>query len=199
MEGVMPDKEGRPLIEKGIWIQEQNGVLTMGTLDRENGEEVVLPEKLAETIFALEDEMMGALYGESAVPFDPQTIDVKPLFEKLIRVFETEDIKITGHCIDNSKFSGSWNELFDLLSAFIRHSISCELQNVSPKSIHMNASVVDGNFCLIYRDSGDMRYTDELQEQFDYIRNILNGEVSIKSGSGKGSYLDILIPGKNRS
>ncbi len=195
----MPGKEGSPLIEKGIWIQEKNGVLTMGTLDRDNGEEVVLPEKLSETIFALEDEMMDALYGESAVPFDPEFIDVKLLFEKLIKVFETKDVKINCHCPDGSRFSGNWNELYDLMCAFIHHSFAYELKNVSLKSIHINASVVDGNFCLIYRDSGDMQHTDELREQFDYIRNNLNGEVSIKSGSGKGSYLDILIPGKKQS
>ena len=195
----MPEKKGSPLIEKGIWIQEQNGVLTMGTLDRENGEEVVLPEKLSETIFALEDEMMEALYGESAVSFDPETIDIQLLFDKLVHGFTAEDIRISAHCPDESRFSGNWNELYDLMCAFVRHSIAYESPQVSPKTIHMNASVVDGNFCLIYRDSGDMQHTDELREQFDYIRNALKGDVSIKSGSGKGSYIDILIPGKKKS
>lgn len=187
-----------PLIQKGIWIKEQNGVLTMGTLDQENGEAVKLPEKLTETIFAIEDEMMEALYGKEAVVFDPSFVDVQQLFYKVTKRFayQYKDVGIYTDCPENSRFEGDWDQLFDLLCAFVRHSIEYELKDVARKSIQMNASVVAGNFCLIYRDSGGMQHADRLQPQFDRIENDLKGEVSIKPGSGKGSYLDISIPGK---
>ena len=193
----MSDNERQPLIEKGIWIQEQNGVLTMGTLAQESSEKVVLPDKLADTIFALEDEMMDALYGKSAVAFDPHTIDVKLLLEKLAHSFGEKDVTIVSHCPYGCSFEGKWDELFDLFSEFIHHSIEYELKDVAHKSIHIYASVVDGNLCLVYRDSGDSVYEDRLKRCFDYIRNTLQGEVSIKSGSEGGGYLDIMIPRKH--
>lgn len=191
----MPEKYGKSLIEKGIWIKEQNGVITMGTLQLKNEEQVVLPRKLADTILALESEMIEALYGKAAAPFHPDKIDIKLLLDKVIQRFNAEDLRITAHCTDDSIFSGNWNELFDVISSLVRHSIEFELKDVSHKSIHMNASVVDGNFCFIYRDSGKMKFMNKLQETFEYIQNVLNGDLKIISGSGKSSYLDILIPG----
>jgi len=58
------------LLKKGIWIKEQQGNLTIGSLDETDKSVVVIPDELSSKLLAFENDMIDALYGEDRLVFD---------------------------------------------------------------------------------------------------------------------------------
>lgn len=58
------------LLKNGIWIKEQQGNLTIGSLDETDKRVVVIPDELGSTLLAVENDMIEALYGEDRLLFD---------------------------------------------------------------------------------------------------------------------------------
>ena len=58
------------LLKKGIWIKEQQGNLTIGSLDATDKSVVVIPDELSIKLLEFENDMIEALYGEDRLLFD---------------------------------------------------------------------------------------------------------------------------------
>ncbi|NDY72441.1 hypothetical protein DO021_12280 [Desulfobacter hydrogenophilus] len=61
----MGSKKETKIFKKGIWIIEQQGVLTVGSLDEKNADIMVVPDELRAKLQTLESDMIEALYGEN--------------------------------------------------------------------------------------------------------------------------------------
>lgn len=85
-------KHHTALLKKGVWIKEQQGSLTIGSLDETGKNVMVIPDALSSQLFAFEDDMIEALYGENRQVFDPFEMDMddkktagkKPYFDIMI-------------------------------------------------------------------------------------------------------------------
>jgi len=190
----MEEKKKKSLLKNGIWIQEQQGVLTMGTIGGDDSTVVELSPGVAATIFELEHDMMDALYGDKSIRFVPGKIKVKKLFEDIVENFDMTAIQLSISCPDSAVIYGDYDCLFDLFAGFIENSMDHELSHVDAPAIHISVSVVADALCVVYRDSGNGSFDSRLKKEIRCITETLNGEVSRKSSVGKGSYFDIVIP-----
>lgn len=190
----MEKEKKKSLLKNGIWIQEKQGILTMGTLDGDDSAVVELSPELTATIFELEQDMMDALYGDGAIRFTPGKIKVKKLLEKVVKDFNMTGIQLSISCPDSVVIDGNYDCLFDLFAGFVKNSVEHELSHVKNPAIHISVSLVADALCLVYRDSGNGSFDSLLKEEIRCITETLNGEVSRKSSIGKGSYFDIVIP-----
>ena len=193
----MKQNSKKSLLKKGLWIQEQQGVLTMGSLDPEDVRIVELSPELTATISEFEQDMTEALYGDKAIVFEPGKTGVKKLLERVIKSFDKTDVEISISCPDSAVISGDYDGLFWLFSGFVANSLNHELIGVKNPAIHISVSVVANTLCIIYRDSGTGSGANRLKKELRYIRETLKGEVSQKSTPGKGTYFDILIGGRS--
>lgn len=191
----MTQSSKKSLLKKGIWIQEQQGVLTMGSLDPEDIKVVELSPELTATIAQFEQDMTDALYGDRAIAFEPGKTGVKKLLERVIKSFDTTGVQISISCPDYAVISGEYDGLFNLFSGIVGNSLQHELIGVDRPAIHISVSVVADTLCMIYRDSGTGSGANRLKKEISYIKETLKGEVSQKSTPGKGTYFDIVIGG----
>ena len=187
----MNPKQKTPLFEKGFWVKEQQGVLTMGSLDKSNKETMVIPDALCERIQAVENEMMDALYGESREMFQPEILDMDLLFKKLGEKFEGIQFEISFKDSDNKPFKGRFNPMFSLLRALVESSAS----GTNVPVIHIKASIVEGHLCIVYQDEGSVSDPSKLTPEFYLAKNKTNGTVQFQKKKGnKEAYYDIMIP-----
>ncbi len=52
------------LLKRGVWIKEQQGSLTIGSLDENDENVMIIPETLSLKIIEVENDMIEALYGD---------------------------------------------------------------------------------------------------------------------------------------
>ena len=181
-----------PLFKRGIWIKEQQGMLTMGTIGGSEQETMVIPDDLGSKIVAFEKEMMDALFGNDRIPFQAEILNIEKLISELKVRFTDSELKISFSNPKEEKFKGSYEEIFNLIVKWILSSLS---QDAKP-TIYINASLVQGHLCIIYRDSDSVSDPSMLTKEIQYIKDKLNGEASYKKTSENKSYYDIMIPSK---
>jgi hypothetical protein len=183
-----------PIFKKGIWIKEQQGVLTIGSLDEEKKETMVIPEDLSSKIFAFEKEVLDALYGDNSQAFNPDIIDMEKVLSKIKTRFLDKEIRIAFSNTQKEDFRGDHDGIFSLLEKLVLSSTPIEKDEKT--LIYINASILQDHLCIIYRDSPAISDPSKLKKEIQYIRNTLNGEISYKKTSESKSYYDIMIPSK---
>jgi hypothetical protein len=184
------------LFKRGIWIKEQQGSLTIGSLDNNEESVMIIPDKLSSKIFEFENDMIEALYGEKKVPFNPAVIDIEKLLANIGKKFKENDLRISFSGTKDNVFKGDYNEIFNLIEKFVLSSLSDTSKKEKVPLIHINASVLQDHLCIIYRDSGSISDPSLLRDEIDFIKTVLKGEISYKATSGEKSYYDIMIPSK---
>ncbi len=191
----MDPKQKKPLFEKGIWIKEQHGVLTMGSLDKRNKEVMVIPDALCEKIQAVETEMIEAIYGESREMFQPEILDMALLFKKLGAKYGDVTFEISFKDSDGGPFRCGFNPVFTMLEKLVESSVS----GTGAPLIHIKASIVEGHLCIVYQDTLSVSDPSKLAPDFYLAKNKLNGTVQFKKKEGsRDAYYDIIIPSKDR-
>ena len=183
-----------PIFKKGIWIKEQQGVLTIGSLDEGKKETMVIPDELSSKIFAFEEEVLDALYGENSQSFNPEIVDLEKILSKIKDKFMDKEIRIAFSNPQKEEFRGDHDKLFSLLEKLVLSSLPSEKDETT--LIYINASILQDHLCIIYRDTSSLSDPSKLKNEIHYIRNTLNGEISYKKTSESRSYYDIMIPSK---
>lgn len=184
------------VLKTGIWIKEQQGQLTIGSLDKNSPEVMIVPDQLSLKIFEFEKDMLEALYGDSRIAFNPSCIDIEKLLSNLKKQFKKYDIRISFSGTTENVFNGNYNEIYGLIEKFIQNSLNPISKTDTPPLIYINASVLQDHLCIIYRDSLSISDPANLTNEFNYIKSTLNGEITHKAASGNKSYYDIIIPSK---
>ena len=184
------------VLKSGIWIKEQQGQLTIGSLNKNNPEVMIVPDHLSSKIFEFEKDMMDALYGEDRIVFNPSSVNIEKLLSGLKKQYKNYELRITFSGAKENVFKGNYKEIYSLIEKFIQSSLSQVAEMKPPPLIYINASVLQDHLCVIYRDSLSISNPMELTKEFEYIRSTLNGEISHKATSGNNSYYDIIIPSK---
>ncbi|WP_319574755.1 hypothetical protein [uncultured Desulfobacter sp.] len=178
------------IFKKGIWIKEQQGVLTVGSLDKKNTDVMVVPDELRTRLHAFESDMVEALYGESREKFQPGIRDIEHLFRQLKKRFKDVQLNLSFDKSDEKPFICNFDRVFSLCEKLILSSIS---GNSNP-IIDIKAALVQDHLCMIYRDSESASNPSDLGPEFFLIKNRLGGSVQFKKADKKGSYYDITIP-----
>ncbi len=60
----MGPKKETEIFKKGIWIKEQQGILTVGSLDKRNTDIMVVSDELSTRLHTFESDIIEALYKE---------------------------------------------------------------------------------------------------------------------------------------
>ncbi|OFZ67920.1 MAG: hypothetical protein A2328_11970 [Bdellovibrionales bacterium RIFOXYB2_FULL_36_6] len=183
------------VLKTGIWIKEQQGQLTIGSLDKDSPEIMIVPDQLSSKIFEFEKDMMDALYGDSRIKFNPSALNIEKLLSNLKKQFKEYDIRISFSGTPKNIFHGDYNEIYGLIEKFVQSS----LNPISgpPPVIYINISVLQDHLCIIYRDSLSVSDPANLATEFNFIKSTLNGEINHKTTPGNTSYYDIIIPSKH--
>jgi hypothetical protein len=184
------------ILRAGIWIKEQQGQLTIGSLDKNSPEVMIVPDQLSSKIFEFEKDMMEALYGDDRIAFNPSSLDIEKLLSNLKKKFKKFDIRISFSGTTENVFNADYNEIYGLIEKLIQSSLNPVSETDTPPLIYINASVLQDHLCIIYRDSLSISDPANLKNEFNYIKSTLNGEISHKATSGNKSYYDIIIPSK---
>ena len=182
------------LFKNGIWIKEQQGQFTVGSLNENDPAIMVIPDALSLKILEFETDMMDALYGEHKKPFHPAVLNLENLFDAIGRHFKKKNLHISFSRSKDIVFKGDYNHIFNLIEKFVSSSLSDASQKET--IIYINASVLQGHLCIIYRDSASVSHPSKLREEIDFIKTVLNGEISYKATAGEKFYYDIMIPSK---
>jgi hypothetical protein len=187
--------EKNSVFKTGIWIKEQQGQLTIGSLDKNSPEIMIVPEQLSLKIFEFEKDMMEALYGDNKIKFNPSALNIEKLLSNLKKQFKEYDIRVSFSGTIKNIFHGNYDEIY----GFIEKLVQSSLYPISspPPLIYINISVLEDHLCIIYRDSLSISDPATLTKEFDYIKSTLNGEVYHKTTPGNPSYYDIIIPSKH--
>ena len=180
------------LFKQGIWIKEQQGTLTMGPIGGRDDETTIVPDDLCSRIFQFEQEMIDALYSHNRILFRPDIINIEKLLFDIKARFNDLELRLSFSNPENQDFKGNYDELFHLIERLVLSSSS----NGKKPLIHINASMVQGHLCLIYRDSESVSDPSKLAEELNHIKDTLKGEASFKKTSDTRSYYDIMIPSK---
>lgn len=184
------------LFKTGIWIKEQQGYLTIGSLDANDESVMIIPDKLGSKIFEFENEMIEALYGENKTFFNPEIINIEKLFANIGKKFKQNNLRISFSGTKDNIFRGDYNEIFHLIEKFILSSLTDDPKQEKEPLIYINASVLQDHLCIIYRDSDSISDPSKLKKEIKFIQSVLNGEISYKLTDGNKSYYDIIIPSK---
>jgi len=190
MESNMDPKKDKPIFQKGIWIKEQQGVLTMGSLDRNNKDVMVVSDELRSKLQAFETEMVDALYGESGRPFTPGILDMENLFKKLRGQFNTTQLELSFENSDQKPFKCQFDPVYTLIENLVLSSISDGQNPV----VNIKATIVQDHLCIIYRDSESLSDPSNIASEFYLAKSKLQGTVQFKKNEGSQSYFDIMIP-----
>ena len=183
-----------PIFKKGIWIKEQQGILTIGSLDEGKKEIMVIPDELSSKIFSFEEEVLDALYGDDSQTFNPEIVDIEKLLSQIKNKFTGKEIRIAFSNPQKEEFRGDHDELSSLLEKLVLSSLPSEKDEET--LIYINASILQDHLCIIYRDSSSISNPSKLKKEILYLQNTLNGEISYKKTSETRSYYDIMIPSK---
>lgn len=186
----MDHKKEKPLFEKGIWIKEQQGVLTMGSLDRQNKNVMVVSDELRDKMHAFETDMVDALYGDNRQPFFPDVLDMEILFDKLKKAFKTVQLDTAFENSDGNPFKC----LFDPVYTLMEHLVISSTSGGKSPNVQINATIVGGHLCIVYRDSESVSDPSNLTPEFYLAKSKVQGNVQFKKNRENGSYYDITIP-----
>lgn len=184
------------VLKTGIWIKEQQGQLTIGSLDKNDPEVMVISDQLSLKLFEFEKDMMEAMYGEDRVTFNPSILNIEKLLSNLKKQFSKYELRISFSRATENFFKGKYNEIYSLIEKFIQSSLSQDTEMDKPPLIYINASVLQDHLCIIYRDSLSISDPVKLKKEFDFIKSTLKGEINYKATPGNASYYDIIIPSK---
>ena len=186
----MTEATSKVLFKKGIWIKEQQGVLTMGSLDRLNKDVMVVSDDLKDTLHAFESDMVDALYGEGRQPFSPGILDMDILFDKLKKAFQNVQLDLSFENSDSKPFKCP----FDPVYALIEHLVISSTSGGKSPNVQINATVVEGHLCIVYRDSESVSDPSNLTPEFYLAKSKVQGNVQFKKTRENRSYYDITIP-----
>ena len=188
----MKNYKSNPLLKNGVWIKEQQGYLTIGSLDESENEVMVIPDELSAQILEFEEAMIDAIYGDNKKVFDPEVVDIERLLSQIKNRFKDKKIFITFDKSTEEPFKGNYGALYDVMEKFVMSSLSDASQE--EPLIYIKASFLQGHLCIVYRDSGSISTPSKLKDQIQFIEKNLTGEISYKKNSGDKSYFDIVIP-----
>lgn len=194
----MNDNQKGSFYKHGIWIKEQQGHLTIGSLNKNDNEVKIIPDHIKQTIQDMEADMIEALYGEESVSYESETIYFDNLFKELENKFKDHQIRISFSGDQQNVFKGDFQILLTIFEKMIQSSLIDGDQNPANPIIYINASLIDNHLCIIYRDSESLCHPSKIKKVILYIKNKLHGEVSYKATSGEKSYFDIMIPSRSR-
>lgn len=178
------------VLKNGIWIKEQNGLLTMGLIGNDDFE-VEIGEKTSLQLFALELELQEALYGENSIKFNPKNVNFEKLVQSILRDTGLSDSDIATHFTGDAVIKGDYDMIFDVFKAMIQKSSG----NNGGEKIYINASVADNSLCVVYRDDVLCRKAEGIDDIKKIIEKELGGSIKIID-SVKNPYIDITIPEK---
>lgn len=190
----MGSKKETEIFKKGIWMKEQQGFLTVGSLDEKDTNVMVVPDELSAKLQAFESDMIDALYGETRETFQPGMLDVEHLFRQLEKRFGDVRLNLSFDKSDENPFVCNFDPVFSLFEKLILSSIS---GNSNP-AIYINASLVQDHLCIIYRDSESVSNPSDLGPDFFLIKNRLGADVKFNKADKQGSYYDLTIPSAGR-
>ena len=190
----MTEATSKVLFKKGIWIKEQQGNLTIGSLDKTEKDIKIIPEQLKKVLIDFENDMLEALYGERSVDFEPGRIDIVKMFDQIAVQFNAYELKISFSGTDPGTYQGDYNAVYRIIERFVLSSLPTKDTDSQSPIIYINASLTDNHLCIIYRDSGSLCHPSKLKKEIEYIQKKLNGSVNYKAKSGEKSYFDIMIP-----
>jgi len=182
------------IFKNGIWIKKQQGVLTVGSLDKTNTDIMRIPDELSAKLQDFETEMIEALYGETREPFQPDILDVEHLFKQLEKRFKDERLHLSFDKSDDNPFICDFDPVFSLFEKLILSSLTAD----SKPLIYINVSLVQDHLCIIYRDSESVSNPSDLGPDFFRIKNSLGADVEFNKADSKGGYYDITIPSADR-
>ncbi len=182
-----------PLLKGGVWIKEQQGCLTMGSLNETESEAIIIPDELSIQIAQFEDAMIEALYGEDKKIFNPETVDIEKLLSQIKNKFKHNKLSIYFDGSTEKPFKGSYDDLFGIMEKFVMSSLPDDASREAPL-IYIRASVLQDHLCIVYRDSGSISKPSKLKDQIEFIKDKLKGEISYTEKSDNKSYYDIVIP-----
>ncbi|MCF6246211.1 MAG: hypothetical protein L3J69_02500 [Desulfobacula sp.] len=185
-----------PLFKKGIWIKEQQGRLTMGSLEGNDNGPMVLPDDLCSRIFEFENDMIEALYGDQKIPFNPEIIDIEKMLADIKTKFSKYNLRISFSGSPDYIFKGDYYDIFNIFEKLVLSSLSGASKKDTEPLIYINASVLENHLCIIYRDAESCSNPSSLKEEIDFIKIHLKGEISYKAPALKKAYYDIMIPSK---
>lgn len=188
----MKKNNSTPLLKDGVWIKEQQGFLTMGSLNETEDEVMIVPEELSAQIAEFEEAMMDALYGEDKKVFNPEIIDVEKLLSQIKKKFIHNKLSIYFDGVTEKPFKGSFDDLYDIMEKFVMSSLPDTSQE--EPLIYIRASVIQDHLCIVYRDSGSISNPSKLKDTIKFIKDNFKGEISYTAKSGDKSYYDIVIP-----
>lgn len=183
------------VLKTGVWIKEQQGQLTIGSLDKNSPEIMIVPDQLSSKIFEFEKDMMEALYGDNRIKFNPSALNIEKLLSNLKKEFKEYDVRISFSETTRNIFHGDYNEIYGLIEKLVQSSL--DPISATPPIIYINISVLQDHLCIIYRDSLSLSDPATLTKEFNFIKSTLNGEINHKATPGKTSYYDIIIPSKH--
>ena len=186
----MGSKKETEIFKKGIWMKEQQGFLTVGSLDEKDTNVMVVPDELSAKLQAFESDMIDALYGETRETFQPGMLDVEHLFRQLEKRFGDVRLNLSFDKSDENPFVCNFDPVFSLFEKLILSSIS---GNSNP-AIYINASLVQDHLCIIYRDSESVSNPSDLGPDFFLIKNRLGADVKFNKADKQDGYYDITIP-----
>lgn len=181
------------IFKKGIWIKEQQGTLTMGSMD-DPAQTVIVPDEMHKIIQDFETDMVEALYGESRRVFTPDILDIKVVIRNLKKQFSDLDLKISFADGTGSSFKGKYEDIYNFLEKLVSSCIPEDTESSVPPVIYINASILDNHLCIIFRDSLSISSPQALEKEIAFVEAELKGKVSYKSTSTSKSYYDIMIP-----
>ncbi len=193
----MKKTEQHSFFKRGIWIKEQQGALTMGTLG-DDAETVVIPNALGSKIFEFENDMIDAIYGEEKIAFNPSVVDFHRMMDNLKKEFNHINLRISLTDDQRHGFKGSYDEIHRVLEHFILSALPQNPDDVSRQMVYINASLLEDHLCLILRDALSLSSPEQLKEEIRFIKNELNGEISYKSTGSQKTYYDIVIPSQSK-
>lgn len=193
---IMGKNKKDSLFKNGVWIKEQQGVLTIGTLDTKNKDIMVVPDSLTSKIVEFENDMIEAIYGGGKIAFIPDVVNVGKLLSNIEKQFQTKDLRISFSATKDDIFKGDYNEIYHLVEKFVTSSLSDSDTEEKSPLIYINVSILQNHLCIIYRDSDSISDPSKLNPEIEFIKTDLKGEVSYKKTSGNRCYYDIMIPSR---
>jgi hypothetical protein len=179
----------KKILKNGIWIKEQNGILTMGLLDDDF--EVEIGEKTSLQLFALELELQEALFGDNITKFNPEVVNFEKLVQSVRRELKLTDNDIYAHFSGPTTLKADFKLIFDVFKSLIQKSLKSD----NKEKIYINASVADKSLCIVYRDEFLCKKGETIEDEKNLIENELKGKIKIND-SVKNPYIDITIPEK---
>ncbi|MCP3874791.1 MAG: hypothetical protein GY699_16770 [Desulfobacteraceae bacterium] len=182
------------IFKKGVWIKEQQGSLTIGSLDKNDKSVMVISDKLSSKIFEFENDMIDALYGEDKVLFNSSVLDIEKLLENIEKQFKKHNLRISFSGTKDYIFKANYDQIYSIIERLVLSSIPDSTQAQDSPLIYINTTVLQDHLCIIYRDSDSISDPSKLKNEIQIIKTVLNGQVSFKATSESQSYYDIMIP-----